>query len=456
MARPNILLIVLDSLRRDHLPCYGYARNTAPNLQKIADQAAVYDHAFADGGWTVPSMASMFTGLCGREHRGEQQRGLPPGIPTVAEALQAAGYHTVAVSTNPFTTPATGFGRGFQRFSFIRPRQGIARLPRCFSVPFHLVDKGGAQAVTALLRHLSRCPRPYFAYLHLNETHAPFGAVCPYTRKFVSASRGLVEQWRLILRARRAYTFMSEATPDDYEFLTDLYDGQVAYADALIGRVWEAVQELRRTEETALVLAADHGEMLGEHGFLGHTFQLSEPIARIPLVVDVPGIVPPGSRMEGLVQTRDLARALTNLAGCDGLASSAAPSTDLFSACRQTDGHRVAFAERQELPAEWVAANRKKQPSLDYGLHNVHLVTARDPRYKLVRDGRAQRRLYDLWTDPGEHVDLLATHPLEAQRLEWELDSWLESVRPWGELACPDEEAPPEVVERLQELGYIA
>jgi arylsulfatase A-like enzyme len=456
MERPNFLIVILDSLRRDHLPVYGYHRDTAPNLTSIARQAAVYDTAISDGGWTPPCIGSLFTGLCGREHNAEERMRLPGGMPTVAEILASEGYHTAAFSTNPFNLPVHGYGRGFERFHSFRHRKGLRhRLARAYTKTFHLIDKGGREATEAILGHLEGCPRPFFGFLHHDEVHMPFGAPRPYTYRHVSGAGRRISSWATGRRANRPYRFMAQARPEQFELLGDLYDGQISYLDSLIGELWGGLQRMGLLDNTVVAFCADHGELLGEDGYLGHAFALNEPLIHIPLIIHAPDLLEPGTRMAGMVQLRDLGRSLCDLAGAWGLADSAAPPVNVFYARGVEDGHDVAFSERRGLPPERLEMEKRRTPHFDFDRHNVQIATARGQRFKFVRTSAGERRLYDLQSSAGETIDVLAAHHQEAAELERRLDDWIRSQQRAGTYEGDEEDTPPEVLERLRDFGYL-
>jgi arylsulfatase A-like enzyme len=454
-TRPNILLVVLDSLRRDHLPLYGYPRATTPHLERLASRLAVYEQAVADGAWTPPSVASLFTGLCGPEHEAEASCTLPPGPPTLAEGLARAGYHAAGFTTNPVTCAAAGFARGFSHYASFRWGGGRGRALRGISKPLNLVDKGGATATTALLDHLRACPRPFFGFLHLNETHSPYGAVHPYTRRFLSPGTSLPRALLTAQRAHRAYRFATRAREADYAVLRDLYDGQIAYVDALVQRLWEGLEAAGELGRTVVAVTSDHGELFGEHGLLGHTFGVQEGLVRIPLLLHAPGVLKPGQRMRGQVQLRDLGASLAALGGAGGLAESAAGRVDVFAAAGEGDGHAATFSERLKVREDWMARKRRAQPGFDFGRHDVEVHAVREGVLKLTRNARGETALYDTAADPAEQRDLRAVRPEEAARLEGRLDEWLERVRHGGRGGAAAGEVSAEVLEQMRDLGYV-
>lgn len=453
--RPNLLLILLDSLRADHLPLYGYSKPTAPTLSRLAEEACVYEQAIADGGWTPASVGALFTGLCGREHNCEERARLPEGIPTLAEVLQAAGYHTSAFSTNPYMLPVHGYGRGFTHFEEVRHGKGEIRALRWLTKPLHLTDKGGRQLTQTFLDALPNLPQPFLSVLHYDETHCPYGARQPYTFRFANRGRARLGQIATALRAHRMYDFMAKASAADYEVLCGLYDGMIAYQDSLLAQILDSPAYGAVKDNTVVVVLADHGDLFGEDGYLGHSFGVNEGLIHVPLVIRAPGVLEPGTRAQGMVQLRDLGRSLASLAGAPPLDESSAPTVDVFGAMAPEDGHQVTFSERRGISQERIDREKRHQPAFDFDRHNVQIACARERRWKLVRNGRGERRLYDLAADPREERNLVDQHPQEAQRLEEKLEEWLSGQAFYG--FFPEDEGPvaPEVEQRLRDLGYM-
>lgn len=310
---PNVVLVVADTLRTDRVGVYGYAtRPTTPFLDRFAATADVYRNAYATSSWTLPSMASMFTGLAPEEH-GVHVLGhlLPRHTPTLAEELRALGYHTTGISANPILQAEHGFGRGFERFVQLTRLSNPFAPPTLFwADPLSLgaawrperfrwwSPKPRAARVTdEALRALGERPpgRPAFVFVLYFDPHSPYNAPdSPGTR-----------DWRFDPGETRFDPWSSF-----------MYDREVRTLDGELSRFLEGVDEELGRERTLVVVTSDHGEELGEEGRYGHGTNLGEALVRVPLVVrrpgqtagrDVPGLVSL-VRLPALVATGALSR----------------------------------------------------------------------------------------------------------------------------------------------------
>ena len=303
---PSVVLIMIDTLRADRLSLYGHRRTTSPNLDRWArDNAVVFENAFAPSPWTLPSHASLFTGLDAVRHGVNQGYPLPPTFPTLSEAFRRAGYATVGVTGGVYLTPEFGFDRGFDSFVAWRgEEEGELR--------------AGLERALARLDELGS--RPFFLFFHTYEVHAPFRPREPYYSAF--GGRSPVGPTTLLPAAlppcaddgyqvrQRPERDGAEVSADDIRTLRQLYDAGVAYTDAHLGRLLERVRALR--PPPIVVVTSDHGEALGERGLAGHAY-LYDFNLRVPLVVSAPGL-PPG-RVTSQVRLIDLPPTLTDLAG---------------------------------------------------------------------------------------------------------------------------------------------
>src|SRR5262249_42953712 len=341
---PNIVLIQVDTLRRDHLSCYGYGRRTSPCLDRLAQESTLYTRAISPGAWTVPSQASIFTGTYPSRHGVDRTHPyLDCALTTLPEYLRAQGYRTFGISSNFWISRATHYDRGFDVFAQswqmfqTRSNPALERQRRrdpahTAAPPAPLADRlraagnrleGGfrrycckpfmaldmaAGRVTRVVRGWTRewagLGAPFFAFIHYMEPHEPYTPPERFLRRHADAGQAR--------RARKvnqhALKFMSGRVPmgeEDFDLVTRLYDAEVSYTDECIGEVVDALRASGLLENTMLVVTSDHGEHLGDHGFMPHWFPAPEPILRVPLIVRYPDGEHRG--VEGaLVQPHDL------------------------------------------------------------------------------------------------------------------------------------------------------
>ncbi len=307
---PHVLWIDLDTLRADYMSCHGYEKPTTPFLDEWAKQSVVFDHCVSDGIWTVPSHASMFTGLPVRQHGVDWGNlWLDDGFSTVAERLRDAGYNTACFSSNPWLTEKTNLLQGFD---FLRKVFYVRRLGICSGdymgellglippLPWLDADYGAALThhwVGDWLDANADSERPMFLFVHYMEAHLPYAAPSPYRRKFmtpaqIARSYDIAEgpYGNIVAMPFRYNT--NETLPlqeTDYDVLRRQYEASLRYLD---DRVRELIDQFERRgllDDTLVVINSDHGEYLGTHGMWGHLAQTYHDVAHVTLMLRKPG-----------------------------------------------------------------------------------------------------------------------------------------------------------------------
>lgn len=426
----NLLFVTLDTTRRDHLPIYGYPRDTAPRLTELASRAVVFDDAVTQETNTTPSHASMFTGVYPHEH-GALDNGvrLPDLRPTLAAILREAGFRTGAfVSATPLKASASGLDRGFETYDDDFPE----------------AVRDGRRTATAAIRWLRERGRGerWFCFLHLYEPHGPYLPPPPYRGLFKSDDPGPeltnIPPYQVIADGDRKPLTRLGA-------YVDLYDGEIRYADDILRAVLAKV-DLRRT---VVVVLSDHGEVLGgRHHVLDHGGETWEEAIRIPLVIHVPGTPP--RRVAAPVETIDLLPTLATALGVTDPAATAGTGRNIL--LPETEMNRG-------VPRPQFAASRAssvRHADRGYRLSREHRIHAiRRDGVKLVRYpasvGEDYFELYDLVADPGETVNRVAERATEARSLRSLLDAW--EGRATALPGAPA--ADPETLEQLRSLGYV-
>jgi arylsulfatase A-like enzyme len=362
---PNVLLISIDTLRRDHLGCYGYGPKTTPNIDRLARRGVVFDGAVSGSSWTLPAHASMLTGVYPALHALQDDGvSLPAGIGTLAEALGKRGYNTLGVVAHVYVSGLFGLDRGFRRFD-----DADARAGREAPTATAIVDRA--------LRLLEEDrAEPFFAFLHFFDPHWDYAPPAPYREKFADPSyRGPMDG---TVKSLLPYLQGKPMPEPDLRRTIALYDGEIAYVDAEIGRLLGAMRKMGILENTLVVVTADHGEEFREHGLLGHGHSLYEELLRVPLVFSGPG-APRGERRPERVSLVDIAPTLLAVAGAEPLPH--AQGIPLLGEGRPEN--RVLFAESIRFGFEMRAALLGSRKA-------IHVLQGDSMRY------------YDLASDPGE------------------------------------------------------
>jgi choline-sulfatase len=427
----NLVVITLDTVRRDHLPTYGYPRDTAPKLDRFAREAVVFDDAISQETNTTPSHASMFTGVYPHVH-GSRDNGqpVPPPRPTLAEILKDAGFRTGGfVSATALKARGSGLERGFDVYddAFAGPtRDGGDTARRAVT---WLEAPEGAQERT-------------FLFLHLYDAHGPYLPPPGYRSLFTSPRRGpeieRIPPYQVIADAQgRPLRHLN-----DY---VDLYDGEIRYLDDLVAGVLSRVDP----DTTAVVILSDHGETLGERYHpLDHGGNVFDEQIRIPLLVRAPGLSP--RRVGGEVETVDLLPTVLELlevALPRGLEIQGKSLLPRMRTAAEPPPSPFAFATSRASTVRFADRGYRLDPSR-------RIQAVRSSQWKLIRypvTAGDVLELYDLAADPGELRSLTRERPAVGEDLRRRLDQWQAAGHP----APSSPEIDPEVEEQLRSLGYV-
>ena len=290
--RPNIFLILIDTLRADHLGCYGYKRSTSPNIDRLAKEGVLFKKAISTTPWTDPTVLALFTGLYPSDvwevkpHREVIHDVLPAGVDTLSEILHANGYFTIAASDHPGIN-AGRFGQGFDIFV------NLSYTGR----PFISFRDTPADDVLKQLNQLLRwhSGSGLFTYIHLMYPHEPYLPTSPYDDYF---GRGA---FRIVSKNRKA--------------VINMYDGEIKLADDVVGGFIEDIRRLKLYDDSIVVIMSDHGEGFWEHGLFEHGNSLYNELLHVPLIFHAPGRLPQGRTITGLVRTVDVLPTILELVG---------------------------------------------------------------------------------------------------------------------------------------------
>jgi arylsulfatase len=281
---PHVFVFLVDTLRADHLGCYGYDRPTSPEIDAFAEDAFVFHDAYSASPWTLPSVASLFTGLPPQLH-GVRGRGgyLPPRATTWAERLSESGYHTAAWFTNAYLQPRYGLEQGFADYAYQEPGQMQAYML-------------APDVIAAWRRSLDALPsdRPLMQYLHFMEPHVPYYADRQYRRHFIGDPEPALDWYE-----------REDPPRSRVRYLINTYDAEIRQVDTAFGEFLTTVRERGWFDDAWIIVVSDHGEEFYEHDHYGHGNGLWENLLRVPLIVRPPG----GRNGSEAGRLRELARA---------------------------------------------------------------------------------------------------------------------------------------------------
>ena len=396
-APKNAVVIVVDTLRRDHLGAYGYARDTSPHLDTLAAEGTRFDRAYATAPWTQPSVASMLTGLHPGSHGADRLlRSLPAAARTLPEILAAEGYATGCVVSHFLVGPRFGFDQGCETMI-----HGSALGVSAFSTP------GVTERGTELLEAWALERRPFLLWLHYFDPHYEYRRH-PGTG-FAAGAVGRLDGEQSVAELRSLAPPPSDA---EAGFVRDLYDEEVRFTDAGIGRLLRRLEHIGLAKQTVVVVVADHGEEFWERGWLGHTRSLHDELLRVPLVIRAPG-APAGRVATAPVSLVGLVPTLLELLDIETDTSFQAGS---FASLVTGTGRRFepepVLGEtefwRQALDERVSPAVRDRGALRAVGADDlVRRQALVQGRHKLIRDpATGAVELYDLERDPEERDDL--------------------------------------------------
>jgi arylsulfatase A-like enzyme len=436
----NVILICIDTLRADHLSCYGYPRLTSPHIDRLAGQGTLFNQMFAESIPTHPSHTTMFTGKDVFSHQvlcqGSSKVELDPGIPTLAERLRRSGYRTGAADNlNRW------FSRGFDLYETYSWEKDPTQ-------PWRKAEAVNAVALP-LLDRLAKGKRPFFMFVHYWDPHTPYLPPSPFTRMFYSRRRDerakshktMAPVWKRYeaLKHYFAQWLGGMGAVTDADYVDALYDAEIAYCDASLAELLARVDELGVAGDTLVLLTSDHGETLHEHeGCWYDHHGLYETNLRIPLILRCPGRLPAGLRLNGLVRTRDIAPTVLDLLGFKKGAGGT-DSRSLLPLIRSRS-HRGTSGELYLTECTWM--KKRGWKTRDWKL----IVAMEDPF------GLPPVELYDLRRDPGETRNLADERPGVVARLRRRMEAHV--ARRMRETGAPDPHSCQDIT--LRQIGKMA
>lgn len=460
-----IVLIVLDTARQDRLSVYGYGRPTSPNLEAFAKESRTFTNAYSTSNWTVPAHASMFTGLYPEAHHATMDSWsltwkFPLEFDTVAEILKGHGYESWAFSGNAHIRPGTQFAQGFDRFFSSWYWSSDTAEPWPTTDGRRMTeDERTVEELKSLLKARTG-DKPLFLFFNLIGPHSPYDSCEPYTKDFLTnPAEDYALNFALDFNMRKR-----RFSDGQIRSLNDRYDAELRKADDLTGQILGALKDSGLYKDALIIVTADHGENIGDHGQMGHEFTLYDTTCRVPLLVRHPGSrrFRAGSRDDVPAQLTDVFPTMLEASGID-------PGD--YENQGISLGERRARRRRPPLMS-WVKSSYygEIQPEAVFYYDRGSLVADQRARaivedgfkYILREDGDQQ--LYDLRADPGE-LRNLAGEPAQRDRLEdygnelRRLSKSYERPIPEAAPAQPDGEGGDSLGEQarknLEKLGYL-
>ena len=434
--KPNIILIIADALRSDHLGCYGYSRNTSPNIDRIARESIIFNRAYAQSNWTFPSTAALFMSLYPTSHNiFSGKKVVPKDSKTLTENLKVAGYRTAGFSSNPFFWGNFGLRRGFDSFYFgqnkfvckLWPSVIGDILKRLFMPTDENLTR---KALSWIKRNKSQ---KLFIYLHYMTTHAPYRI--PKAYEEIYAKEAIPDR---VDFPHKRYLRNVKVNAAQKKNLIDRYDGAIRFVDDQIGKILDILQSLNLKEDTLLIIAGDHGEAFGEHDDWTHGHTLYQETIKIPLIVWYPKTGCNRTVSNELAGLIDIKPTILNMVGMRQ--SQINQGEDLISQITNRDGLYQHKVIREEIFSE--------------GQRNFRCIIT-STNWKLISNGaKGKIELYNLEEDPEERHNVFDLYPEIAKNLQGRLTSKFkefekQALRP-GKASISAQ-----TMRELKSLGYI-
>ena len=447
-GKPNILLITMDTTRVDHLSCYGYHKNTTPHLDKLAQEAVVFKNVYAPSPWTLPSHASLFTGMYPDKHgahcdveilKSNWPVSLGERYSTLTEILADHGYKTAGVIGGPLCKRLFGVGQGFEYYDdnlvSVKTDLKYFTLFKALSRWISLEDVAARQGVDGrrvasqinklVFSWLDKSSQtPFFLFINYFDAHAPYLPPDEYSSLFRED-----EDTEITESERRKKHALSQ------------YDGEIAYLDDQMGKLFERLKELKIYDNTMLIITSDHGEYFGEHDFWGHGHELYQEVIKVPLIIKYPSSSPQKGVYLKKVSLVDIVPTILNFLN--------------LSLPEDLQGINL-FKDSSKVMAEIYRRYYKVPRKGKIFARELKVLFLGNYKYiqEYAEASKGQGELYDIENDPRELNNLIGIIPEKAKEMEMKLIEWL-----------PRDESPlsaqkttkfdKATEENLKSLGYI-
>ena len=455
-SRPNILLIVMDTVHADHLAVNGYARDTTPNLRDLASDSTVYVNAISASDITLTSHASLFTGMYPSWHgaycdpqNAMYGRAVSNRYPTLAELLHSAGYQTTGVAANLYLRADFGLERGFDRFRIPRPVPLLAAenaymlrgsLRRKLSLLFDTAQFDRLYALGEDINSelfsesasVSKPGTPAFTFINYMDAHFPYVPPAPYDMQYPGRRAGITQDD--LEAEQKILVSVNGAAPGYRPHCVSQYDGGIAYVDHQVGELIKWLKHRGAYDNTMIVVTSDHGEAFGERHRVGHANSPYQNLLHVALIVKYPHQARRGTE-ERPVSLIDVAPTILQAAGI------AVPQT--------MQGSSLAATADREIFSETFPCPVAHSPDCPNGC-TARAIFAWP--YKFITTSNGHRELFDLSGDPAEGRNLYIQQPERAAQLADRLSAWMKSM---PQQSHETHTLSPEDLRRLKSLGYV-
>lgn len=460
---PNVILIMMDTVRADHLSLYGYERNTTININKFAETATLYTRPIASGDFTLSTHASIFTGMYARQHGAHNKLDLkwhPMPLAnkfhTLAEVLSENGYLTMGISANAgFVSHRFNMDQGFQYFDSRSPVRFYGRTDRFYLRQFirnilsqfaltHDYEKAYRKAedinkeVFTLLEKVQQVDRPFFLFINYMDAHSPYLPSPPFDTLWPGKEEIFKPDWY-----RKTFgevmTLKRKITEKESNHLNSQYDGEIAYLDSHIGELITRLKERGLHENSLIIITSDHGEAFGERNFMQHGFAVYQDQIYVPLIIKYPN-TKEACEVNESVNSVDIMPTVLDMLGYE------IPEEVQGRSLLELETLKSRFIITESFPNPLVINWHRRFDRTERAIFSGSL--------KYITSTAGKRELYDLSKDPDEKRNLYNSADSTSERLGALLNNWLQTTVAEAELSSPIK-LQRETLRRLRALGYV-
>jgi len=487
---PNVILIVMDTARFSTVfPSSGLS--VMPTVERIADEGVRFDNTMATGPWTVPSHASMFTGLYTSDHgahAGTKQ--FDPPFAPLAEQLAATGYRTAAFSNNTWLSSPFGFDRGFESFRTrwelfnggenlagvakakgVKDKLGtllkkladkeapltIANFIYAVSLSYRSTKDSGAERTTERIIEWfdPDAERPFFCFVNYVEPHLPYDPPGGIREKFLKEE---VNNSELDHVNQDPWTYLTgkvEMEARDFEALRALYKAELFYLDSCIEHLYKRLYHEGLLDDTVIIVVGDHGENIGEHGLMDHQYCLYNTLLHVPCVIRYPDSFTPGTHVQSLIELRDLFPTLLEVAGQSIPEHPGVSRNSLVRPTERSVQRGYTIAEYLSPQPSMESLRRKVNGDLPESVENFNraLRAIQTQKWKYIEGSDGDKELFDLSRDPDETENIVEENPSTVKRFRELLTSERGAFGSKTEATTANVDTLTQ--KRLEDLGYI-
>lgn len=482
MELPNIIVMVLDTARAKNFSCYGYQKETTPNIERIAQRSVLFENAYSPAGWTLPSHSSMLTGLYPVEIPSQiSDLSSCKDVLTLPEMLKRIGYYTLGISSNYLVSDAFGFHKGFDRFlkvwQLFNSPHDVFYIKRqikkdLFSAVKNIIKElnesnpfinsanllyrkyysdvirnsvrtaeKATRIIQTQLKSVKNAGIPFFFFVNYMCAHNDYNPSSKDKNLFLDNG----ESKAVSQEAVAYYLGDSHLDDDDFMYLTKLYDAELHYADRKVGQIFEWLRQLDMLDNTLVIVTSDHGEHLGEHNHFNHLFSVYEEIIHIPLIIKYPG-----NCLNK--KTKDEYTSLRNLVYLIDEVVSGKLEKSIRSIYPEDEEYIISSMVHQRAHFD-VSDCGDRYERIKKSLLVDKFAVIRDG-YKLIKNGADNYELYNIKSDPQERDNLVHHNSSLSKKSELAdfLSDWLEKC---NRKIDNKDSINARVAKRLKALGYM-